>query len=109
MMSVSSRQSVIESPLSFVDFAEFRGTGCGHCADIDISAVPGGSMAWVKPRVTDDGDKRFVACYRGPALFDSDVMDRIPELREGQRRAATKVALPLLLGILVIAAVTSRG
>jgi hypothetical protein len=23
-------------------------------------------MAWVKERVTDDGDKRFVACYRDP-------------------------------------------
>jgi integrase len=23
-------------------------------------------MAWVKPRVNDDGDKRFVACYRDP-------------------------------------------
>ena len=23
-------------------------------------------MAWIKVRVTDDGDKRFVACYRDP-------------------------------------------
>jgi hypothetical protein len=23
-------------------------------------------MAWIKTRVTDDGDKRFVACYRDP-------------------------------------------
>ena len=23
-------------------------------------------MTWVKVRVTDDGDKRFVACYRDP-------------------------------------------
>ena len=23
-------------------------------------------MAWIKERVTDDGDKRFVACYRDP-------------------------------------------
>jgi hypothetical protein len=23
-------------------------------------------MVWVKERVTDDGDKRFVACYRDP-------------------------------------------
>ena len=23
-------------------------------------------MAWVKERTTDDGDKRFVACYRDP-------------------------------------------
>ena len=23
-------------------------------------------MAWIKDRVTDDGDKRFVACYRDP-------------------------------------------
>ena len=23
-------------------------------------------MAWVKPRITSDGDKRFVACYRDP-------------------------------------------
>ncbi len=23
-------------------------------------------MAWVKERITDDGDKRFVACYRDP-------------------------------------------
>ena len=23
-------------------------------------------MAWIKERITDDGDKRFVACYRDP-------------------------------------------
>ncbi len=23
-------------------------------------------MAWVKPRITSDGEKRFVACYRDP-------------------------------------------
>ena len=23
-------------------------------------------MAWIKTRVTDDGDTRFVACYRDP-------------------------------------------
>ena len=23
-------------------------------------------MVWIKERVTDDGDKRFVACYRDP-------------------------------------------
>jgi hypothetical protein len=23
-------------------------------------------VAWIKTRVTDDGDKRFVACYRDP-------------------------------------------
>jgi hypothetical protein len=23
-------------------------------------------MAWIKTRITDDGDKRFVACYRDP-------------------------------------------
>ena len=23
-------------------------------------------MAWIKTRVTDDGDTRFVACYRAP-------------------------------------------
>jgi hypothetical protein len=28
------------------------------------ASLSGGGMAWVKQHVTDDGDKRFVACYR---------------------------------------------
>src|SRR4051794_4780848 len=47
-------------------FADLRGNVCGHCADIDTRAPGGGSMAWIKTRTTDDGDTRFVACYRDP-------------------------------------------
>src|SRR4051794_21140549 len=45
---------------------KLRGNVCGHCADINISSLPGGVMAWIKTRTTDDGDTRFVACYRDP-------------------------------------------
>src|SRR3954471_16397707 len=47
-------------------FAGLRGNVCGHCADIDLQSPPGGTMAWIKTRTTDDGDTRFVACYRDP-------------------------------------------
>ena len=48
-------------------FADLRGNVCGHCADITIFESLG-RHPWrgSKTRVTDDGDKRFVACYRDP-------------------------------------------
>src|SRR5215212_8830866 len=67
--SVSVKSQVTDT-LSFRQrsptFAGFRGNVRGHCADITFRAPDGGTMAWVKARVTDDGDKRFVACYRDP-------------------------------------------
>src|SRR5215212_11348517 len=48
-------------------FAGVRGTVCGHWADIDFLGASGEALVvWIKERVTDDGDKRFVACYRDP-------------------------------------------
>src|SRR4051794_27667232 len=47
-------------------FADLRGRVCGHCADIDVRTHAGGAMVWIKTRTTDDGDTRFVACYRDP-------------------------------------------
>src|SRR3954451_15604451 len=47
-------------------FAGLRGTVCGHPADIPLETLSGGAMVWIKSRTTDDGDTRFVACYRDP-------------------------------------------
>src|SRR3954451_21417382 len=47
-------------------FAGLRGTVCGHPADIPLETPPGGATVWIKTRTTDDGDTRFVACYRDP-------------------------------------------
>lgn len=40
-------------------------------------------MAWVKERVTDDGDKRFVARYRDPEGRQRSANREEAEVREG--------------------------
>ena len=67
-MSVKSQ---VRHILSFrrpsLTFARVRGKVCGHCADIG-SPEHLREAPWrgSRPRVTDDGDTRYVACYRDP-------------------------------------------